>query len=544
MKLEFDPNPATRSPTGFDGKPATAALAGGLRALLGADHVLDRPAELAGWSADIFRRGVLAECVISPGTVEEAAAAVKLCTDAGRAVIPIGGGFSYTGGYLATRPSSVLVNLRRLDRIVEINDRDLYVTVEAGMTWKALYDALQPRGLRTPFFGPMSGFASTVGGALSQGSFFLGSTQYGTAAESTLGLDLVLADGSRLRTGSAATPYEPSPFFRTYGPDLTGIFLGDTGALGLKLRATLKLIPDPNLHRYASFAFDDPGAVLEVLADIARRGLAAEAYGWDPYMVESFAKRSVELREGLEYLRGVVKSAASTWSGVRDAARVAVAGHRFAKGAGHLVHATVDETLEPAAAAKIAAIEEICRRAGGVATEPSVPRALRGVPFTYPNRLLGAKGERWVPTHALAPHSRAPAVLQAFRDYMAARQDIVDRFGFEYGVIFFAVGSNTMCIEPLFWWPDARLASHERLLKPEVLDAVPRMPEMPASGEAMANLRAGLAELFMHQGCVHAQIGKFYRYKDGRDPATFALLQSIKSALDPRNLMNPGSLGL
>jgi len=60
----------------------------------------------------------------------------------------------------------------------------------------------------------------------------------------------------------------------------------------------------------------------------------------------------------------------------------------------------------------------------------------------------------------------------------------------------------------------------------------------------MATLRTGLAELFMHHGCAHVQIGKFYRYKDGRDPATFAFLKSIKSALDPRDLMNPGSLGL
>ena len=91
----------------------------------------------------------------------------------------------------------------------------------------------------------MSGFSPTVGGALSQGSVFLGSTRHGTSAESTLSLDVVLADGSLLQTGSASGVKRPSPFFRTYGPDLTGLFLGDAGALGIKARATLQLIPFP-----------------------------------------------------------------------------------------------------------------------------------------------------------------------------------------------------------------------------------------------------------------------------------------------------------
>ncbi len=523
---------------------ARPALLERLAQIVGSENIISRHEDLAGWSSDISRRGVAAEMVISPGSIEEVSTAIRSCTDAGRAVIPLGGGFSYTGGYLAVRPQSVIVNLRRLDKILEINVADSYVTVEAGCTWKMLYDALGEKGVRTPYFGPISGYTSTVGGALSQGSFFMGSTQYGTTAESTLGLEIVLADGTLLRTGSGATPFEPSPFFRTYGPDLTGLFLGDTGSLGFKVRATLKLMPRPSVHRYASYSFPDQEVVLRVVAEIARRGLAADCYAWDPYVVQAFSKRDVTVSEGLGYLAGVVKSGSSVLSGLKDAARIAVAGQRFAQAADYLVHATVDEHVESAADAKIREIEDLCARAGGVAIEPSVPRALRGLPFSYPNRILGVKGERWVPTNALVPHSRAPAVLAAFRDYMTRHQDVIDRFGFEYGIIFFAVGNNTLCIEPLLYWPDKRLPSHDRLMEPEYRKGVPQQAENAESSAAMTALRLGLAELFMQKGCVHVQIGKFYRYKDGREPATFALLQSIKTALDPRGLVNPGSLGL
>ena len=538
MQLKDRGPPSSEAPLHGATTMSRPVLVERLTQIVGSANVISRLEDLEGWSSDIYRRGVAAEIVISPGSIEEVSTAVRTCTDAGRAVIPLGGGFSYTGGYLAVRPQSVIVNLRRLDKILEINVADSYVTVEAGCTWKMLYDALGERGVRTPYFGPISGYASTVGGALSQGSFFMGSTQYGTTAESTLGLEVVLADGTLLRTGSGATPFEPSPFFRTYGPDLTGIFLGDTGSLGFKVRATLKLLQTPSVHRYASYSFTDPELVLRVVAEIARCGLAADCYAWDPYVVQSFSNRDVKVSEGLGYLAGVVRSGSSVLSGLRDAARIAVAGQRFAQNADYLVHATVDEHVEAAAEAKLRRIEDICARAGGVAVEPSVPRALRGLPFSYPNRILGLKGERWVPTNALVPHSRAPAVLAAFRDYMARHREVVDRFGFEYGIIFFAVGNNTLCIEPLLYWPDQRLPAHDRLMEPEYRKGVPQQAGNPEASAAMSTLRLGLAELFMHKGCAHVQIGKFYRYKDSRDPATWALLQSIKGTLDPKGLVN------
>jgi len=77
-----------------------------------------------------------------------------------------GGGASYTDGYLPRDDGQVLLDLSQLNRIVEINEQDAYVTVEAGVTWEALKRALDERDLRTPFWGPFSGLLATVGGSV------------------------------------------------------------------------------------------------------------------------------------------------------------------------------------------------------------------------------------------------------------------------------------------------------------------------------------------------------------------------------------------
>jgi len=109
----------------------------------------------------------------------------------------------------------------------------VYVTCEAGVTWKQLYEALSETGLRTPFWGTLSGIHATVGGGASQNCAFWGSGRYGAGADSIVGLEVVLADGTVLNTGAAAQT-NSDPFFRHYGPDLTGLFCGDTGAFGFK----------------------------------------------------------------------------------------------------------------------------------------------------------------------------------------------------------------------------------------------------------------------------------------------------------------------
>ena len=312
----------------------------------------------------------------------------------------------------------------------------------------------------------------------------------------------------------------------------------------MKARATLKIIPFPKFSRFASYAIEDQAVVLRLLGQIARTGVAADCYAWDPPMVKRFAAQNIDLARDLNYLAGVVKSGESFIGGLKDAARIAIKGKGFAKESNYLLHVTVDDTNEVIADEKIKMIQAIVALEPAVETEASVPRTLRGTPFSYPNGILGPNGERWVPTHGLCPHSRAPRVMTAMDDYFESNRNLIESNGIRICTILFAVGANALCIEPLFYWPDARLPHHERAIEPDVLAKLPLQPENPAATRAMKTLRAGLTAVFMREGCAHVQIGKTYRYRESREPATYALLRALKAAIDPNGRVNPGNLGL
>ncbi|MBA2934814.1 FAD-binding oxidoreductase [Sphingomonas sp. CGMCC 1.13654] len=517
------------------------ALVHRLRGLLGPDAVETAADKRVFFSTDIFTRGETSVAVIAPRTVEQLSQAVALATEAGHTVVPRGGGFSYTQGYVPIRPDTITVDLRHLNRIREINAEDLYVVVEAGVTWTDLYDALKAKGLRTPYFGPMSGYRATVGGALSQGSFFLGSTQYGTTADSVLGLEVVLADGTRLTTGSAASTRADHPFFRNFGPDLTGLFLNDTGALGFKAVAMLKLIPFPEHHRYASFAFDDEPSALAALSDVARAGLAAECYLWDPPFGAQLRSRNSML-DNMRYLGGVLRSGRNPLAGAIDGLRLALRGKRTFDGKAWLLHCTIDDPSDAGAEGRLQRIRAIADGHGAAAVEPSAPRAMRGMPFNdFLPLMTQAPEQRNLPTHGIYPHSRIRKVTADARAFFARNADRMAKDDITVGTIFFAIGANAVCIEPLFYWTDDRLAIHDRGAERSALDDGPvRAP----AGEAVAALRKELVELFSSHGAVHCQIGKSYPYREALRPETYGLLEAVKTAVDPRGLVNPGSLGL
>jgi FAD/FMN-containing dehydrogenase len=326
--------------SGDSGERARANLPPQLVALLGDACVLTDAASLRFHAQDVYGSGVPPLAVVRPGSVEELAAAVQLVTAAGAAVVARGGGMSYTDGYLPIRENTVTFDTTRLNRIVEINPRDRYVTVECGVTWKELAEALAPHALRTPYWGPLSGLRATVGGALSQGSIFLGSGLHGPVQESLLALEVVLADGSLLKTGGAALAHGV-PFFRHFGPDLTSLFTGDCGAFGIKARATLRLIPAPAESRYLSFSLTDAEAVFGLMADVAREGLASECMAFDPGLQEVRMKR-VSLAEDAKALGQVVRSAGGVLAGLKEGAKVVLAGRNFLDAGGFSVHLGVD----------------------------------------------------------------------------------------------------------------------------------------------------------------------------------------------------------
>jgi D-lactate dehydrogenase (cytochrome) len=514
-----------------------------LQKLLGAEHVLLDDANRSFYSADLsFRPHETAQMVLQPGTAEELAEAVGIAARAGFAIVPRGGGMSYTSGYTPERARTALIDMRRMNKVVEINKDDMYVIVEAGCTWKDLYEALAPHGVHTPYWGPLSGAYATVGGALSQNSLFHGSGVGGTAAQSVLGLKVVLADGSLLTTGSWAHR-NSRPFWRHFGPDVTGLFTADTGAMGIKAVAALRLVTTQPHTGYLSYKFDTLEAMLAAQVRIARLGIASECYGFDPYYNSGFEKQGITFEEGLAMVGKIARKGGL--KGLKNAARVAMGGKKILQNVPYSLHMTLDAHTEVVAAEHTDMAADICADEGGTEMANSIPTVFRNAPFGGVRTvLLGSDGEIWIPVHGYFPLSRAIPAAQATEKFLAERKPLMDKWGIKTSYLTCFSGPEFV-IEPSFYWHDELGAFRLSLIEPEFADKWKSIPANEARREVALKLRDELRDLFDSLGGLHLQIGKYYPYKEiMNNEALPKVVEGLKSVVDPDRLMNPGALGL
>lgn len=504
-----------------------------LRSALGAALVADAESlSLAG--QDVFTEGPLPVAVFRPASVEELAAGVAAATGLGHAIVPRGGGMSYTSGYVAGSPGHLAVDLARLDRIVAIEPEDRRVTVEAGCTWASLHAALKPLGLRVPAWGTLSGVRATVGGGMSQNGVFWGA-RGGPIAGSALGFDVVLADGRILATNRFP--------LRGIGPDLTGLFAADCGALGIKARITLPLVPEAEALAYVSFSFGTAEGFLKALADLCRAGAASEVFGFDPFLQAQRMKRD-SLAADAKALIGTMKAQGSFWKGLAEGARVAAGGRNFLEEGSFSLHAICEGRSAAAAEADADAVRAICRAAGGTEVENSIPKVLRANPFPPVNSMLGPSGERWVPVHGILRASAAQAAWAAIEALHARHAQAMADLGVTTGALFLALGPAAVLIEPVYYWPDSWQAIHRQSVEPAHLARLAEASANPPARALVEQLRAELIDLFGTFGAGHFQLGRAYPLAERLDPAALALMRALKASLDPQGRMNPGVLGL
>ena len=529
------------STTALDQNKSATALLEILAQRFGGESVLADAASRTYYANDIFwQPGVEPLAIVLPSTAYDLAEVVRLTTQSGLAVVPRGGGMSYSKGYLPERTASIVVDACRLNRIVEINTADMYVTVEAGCTWSDVNEALEGTGLRTGYWGPLSGMRATVGGALAQNSAFFGSAKSGTVAESVLGVTVVLADGSLVTTGSGGR-IGAKPFTREGGPDLTGLFLGDNGALGVKTSATLRLYRRPAEVGYLSFGFRSMRDM--ALAQVAMVPLRAvsEGFGIDRTKVEHSASVN-KLMDGVRTLGNVARGGASLLAGLKDAAQVVAAGTAFLKEHAFTLHLVVEGYSKAEFEHGMAEVRGIGLKFG-TEIENTVPKVMRSKPFGPPRGMLGRDGERWVPIHAVFPLSATAEVCEANDAYFAERTSFMAAHGIIYSVMSMTVG-NEFFLEPAFYWLDEITPLHARTLGDDVVRPWVGRPGNPEARAAVVELRRGTQELYARLGGVSWQVARDYPFKTVLKPETFALLSAVKHAVDPHGLMNPGSLGL
>ncbi|MFX0033710.1 MAG: FAD-binding oxidoreductase [Candidatus Hodarchaeota archaeon] len=208
-----------------------------------------------------------ADMIVRPKTSEEISEIVKIANKYKIHMVPRGGGADLVGGSVSQ--GGILIDITRMNNIIEINEDDFYCEVECGITWGSLISQLHKKGLTTGVLGPGSGFSATVGGGLSNSTAGFGSTKYGVVPDICLGVEAVLPNpqGTIIRTGAAANKYA-EPFCR-YGvaPDFTGLFMGDVGTMGIKTKAFLRLYPETpfKAQRYYMLNKNDYNKVVELL---------------------------------------------------------------------------------------------------------------------------------------------------------------------------------------------------------------------------------------------------------------------------------------
>jgi FAD/FMN-containing dehydrogenase len=512
------------------------SIVANLAQMLGNEHVLTADADRLFFAHDVFRAHEIPDAVVRPGSVNELQAVVKAAYESGTPLVMRGGGASYTDAYAHSKKGGITVDTCRLNRI-EINEQNATVTVEPGVTWAELREAVLAKGYKTQFWGSYSGLFANVGGGMSMNAISHGQ---GSAADAALSFDIITGTGEMIRTGSALSG--PSvPFFRHYGPDLTGVFTADCGALGVKARITLALVKAPPSFATASFSFNSFEALHAAFRAIGVEGIVEENFGLNEVLQQgqlgkADAAAKAEIAGKIVKQSGMLKGAAKL-------AKMALAGEKEIAAASYAGHFIVEGIDQSEANGRIALVKRLCGEFGAEIPN-SVPEVVRAMPFAPFHNVLGPKGERWLPCHAMLPHDRAVPFHHALQALFAEEAAVMAEHGIVAGGMFMAVGSTAFVYEPAFYWPDAQNPYHQRIVDPAYLKTLPIHPRSEVAEAAAIRIKTRVVDLMHDHGGVHSQIGKVYPYARDHNPGHWALVKAIKAELDPKGILNPGALGL
>jgi glycolate oxidase len=203
---------------------------------IGRENVFDNIEERVCYSLDATKEKSIPDLVIRPHSTEQVSNVLSIANKHNIAICPRGAGAGLSGGVVPIK-GGIAMDMKNMNRIEEINARDLTVTVEPGVVTKDLQDEVAKFRL---FYPPESGSVgfSTIGGNVAECTGGMTGMKYGVTRDYVLALEIVLPDGSVINTGRKTLK-------SVVGYDLTRFFVGSEGTLGVLTKITLKLLPMP-----------------------------------------------------------------------------------------------------------------------------------------------------------------------------------------------------------------------------------------------------------------------------------------------------------
>jgi glycolate oxidase len=230
-----------------------------LAAIVGPANLFTDPEELVVYSYDATRKGALPEAVARPIAAQEISAILLLANKERFPVVPRGAGTGMSGGSVPLRGGLVL-SFERMNRILEIDERNRMAVVEPGVITGDLQRAVEARGLFYPP-DPASQLFCTLGGNIAECAGGLRAVKYGVTRDYVLGLEVVLPTGEIIGTGSRTIKC-------VAGYDLTRLITGSEGTLGVVTKITLRLLPLPESVRTLAAFFPEIRTAANAVAAI------------------------------------------------------------------------------------------------------------------------------------------------------------------------------------------------------------------------------------------------------------------------------------
>ena len=238
-----------------------------LREIAG-DRVSASPTERYCYSCDASQIVGLPDYVVRPESTSQVSRLIRLCSERQIPVTARGAGTGLAGGASPVQ-GGIVLDMSGMNRILEIDIENQQVIVEPGVVHEKLNLALKPYGF---FFPPDPGSSAmcTIGGMISYNSSGMRSVKYGTVRNYVLDLEVVLADGRVIHTGSRVLK-------SAAGYDLTRVFVGSEGTLGIITRAGLKIAPLPKTRRLVLASFEDAEIAGRAVIKVFSSGITPSA---------------------------------------------------------------------------------------------------------------------------------------------------------------------------------------------------------------------------------------------------------------------------